>query len=373
MEVVLAIGAVQAMFFAVLLFNKKGQVIVDKILGGWLIILSIHLIINYLEILGYYSRWPHLIGSTSSLVFLYGPILYIYIDCSINRRPRLKKQYLFHFILFLLYNLALIPFYSKSGVAKLAYSENLWQDGAELLEGILLVIKALFGPIYIVLSLRLLNRHQRNIGELFSDHEDIDLKWLRYIIWSMAVVLMIFLGITIAKINFSVVAMANTEFFIFFAMSVWIFALGFYGIKQTPIFVPSPVIATEPRKEARKKKLGNEGTGESIDKLRLVKLLEEEKSYLQSKLTLQDLAAPLDMPAHQLSQLINREFGQNFFELINHYRVEEVKKKLTDPSFQHLTFLGIALDSGFNSKASFNRIFKKFTGKTPNEYRKLSP
>jgi len=106
--------------------------------------------------------------------------------------------------------------------------------------------------------------------------------------------------------------------------------------------------------------------------LGVVELLEEERPYLQSRLTLQELASKLDLPAYQLSQLINREFGQNFFELINHYRVEEVKKKLADPAFQHLTYLGIALESGFNSKASFNRIFKKMTGKTPNEYRKSS-
>jgi AraC-like DNA-binding protein len=153
-------------------------------------------------------------------------------------------------------------------------------------------------------------------------------------------------------------------------MSLWILALGYYGIKQTPIFVPGveTLEASAPKSAPNRKPEAL--SFDEKDKRKLVQVLEQDKIYLKSKLTLQDLAIEVDVPAHQLSQLINREFGQNFFELINKYRVEEVKRKLKDPKFQHLTFLGIALESGFNSKASFNRIFKKSTGQTPNEYRK---
>ena len=367
MEVILVIGAVQALFFAALLFNKKGKKLPDNILGIWLLISSIHLFINYLEVQGYYSQYPHLVGSTSSFVFLYGPLLYMYVDTTISKTPQLKSVYWYHFIPFLLYNLALIPFYLKSGSEKLIYSDSLWQEGPEMLEGVLLVIKALIGPVYIVLSLRLLAAHRKQLGDFFSNYEHVDLNWLRYIIWSMALVLVLFFGLTIAKVNFPQVAMSNTELVIFLAMSIWILALGFYGIKQAPVFVASGI---SPRKETSRKKVPVDPQQLSAEKSRVLQMMEEEKPYLQNKLTLQDLASRLELPAHQLSQLINREFGQNFFELINNFRVQEVKKKMSDPAFQHITLLGIAQESGFNSKASFNRIFKKVTGQTPNEYQK---
>ncbi|MDH3709903.1 MAG: helix-turn-helix domain-containing protein [Cyclobacteriaceae bacterium] len=368
MEVILAIGAVQAVFFAALLYNKSNRALSDLVLSCWLLIIAVHLAINYLELLGFYSKFPHLVGSTSSLVFLYGPLLYIYVDTTISQKIKFKREYLYHFIPFLLYNLALIPFYIKSGAEKLAYSEGLWQQGPELLEGILLLIKALIGPVYIVISLRLLSTHRRQIGDLFSNHELIDLNWLRYLIWSMAVVLILFFGLTIAKVNVPEVAMSDTELIIFLAMSVWILALGYYGIKQAPVFaqLAPPTVS----RQTSQKKITVDPHLYTAEKTRLIQIMEEEKPYLQNKLTLQDLASRLNIPAHQLSQLINREFGQNFFELINSFRVEEVKRKLSDPSYRNLTLLGIAQDSGFNSKASFNRIFKKVTGQTPNEYQK---
>lgn len=370
MEVVLAIGAVQAVFFAFLIINKDNQRMPDKVLACWLLVLSVHLTINYLQLRGLYSTFPHLVGSTSSLVFLYGPLLFIYIDSSISEKPRFKREYLYHFIPFLLYNLLLIPFYIQSGMEKLHYSENLWRHGTEKLEGLLLILKALFGPFYIVWSLRLLNKHKRNIRELFSYHENIDLQWLRYLIWSMAAVLAIFITLIIAKVKFPQFALSNTELFIFLAVSVWILALGYYGIRQTPIFINAPPHNPPSPGEIQIKKKQSQTVVPSAYKARLEQLLVQEKPYLQSKLTLHDLATRLQLPAHQLSQLINREFGRNFFELINNYRVEEVKRKLADPSLQHLTLLGIALECGFNSKASFNRIFKKTTGQTPHEFQK---
>ena len=80
------------------------------------------------------------------------------------------------------------------------------------------------------------------------------------------------------------------------------------------------------------------------------------------------------MPAHALSQLINEELGQNFFDYINSFRIQEFERRLVDPRNAHVSILGIAMDVGFNSKSSFNTAFRKFKGMTPSEYRKnLSP
>ncbi|MEL7222041.1 MAG: AraC family transcriptional regulator, partial [Bacteroidota bacterium] len=105
-------------------------------------------------------------------------------------------------------------------------------------------------------------------------------------------------------------------------------------------------------------------------KQQLTQLMEEEKPFLNPELTLRDLATQLNLPANYLSQLLNEGFDQNFSEFVNTYRVEAFKTKVAKPDFQHLTILGLAYDSGFNSKTVFNTFFKKVMGKTPAAYRK---
>ena len=91
--------------------------------------------------------------------------------------------------------------------------------------------------------------------------------------------------------------------------------------------------------------------------------------FKENELRLADLAAYLDVSYHQLSQVINEHYGVNFFELINSYRVEYVKRLLADPNYSHYTIIQIAFEAGFNNKASFNRYFKKEIGMTPSAFR----
>jgi len=93
-----------------------------------------------------------------------------------------------------------------------------------------------------------------------------------------------------------------------------------------------------------------------------------EKPYLDSELSLIKLAGLLYIPSHHLSQIINEQLGKNFFEFINEYRVEEVKLLMAKNKDRKYTLLSIAYDSGFNSKSTFNSIFKKYTGITPKQY-----
>lgn len=97
-------------------------------------------------------------------------------------------------------------------------------------------------------------------------------------------------------------------------------------------------------------------------------VMAEKKPHLDPELTLRSLAEILNIPPNHLSQLLNEGFDQNFAEFINTYRLETFKSKAADPSFQHLTLLGLAYESGFNSKTVFNTFFKKMTGKTPKAY-----
>jgi AraC-like DNA-binding protein len=83
-----------------------------------------------------------------------------------------------------------------------------------------------------------------------------------------------------------------------------------------------------------------------------------------------DVAEKLNVSTNNLSQIINEKLGKNFYDFVNEYRVETAKELLLNPKKQHLTLLAIAFDSGFNSKSSFNNVFKKQTSLTPSEFKK---
>jgi len=100
----------------------------------------------------------------------------------------------------------------------------------------------------------------------------------------------------------------------------------------------------------------------------LTAFMEREKLYVKTRLTVDDLALGLNIPSHHLSMFLNDSLKRNFFDFINSYRIKELKEKLKDPRYKNITILGMALECGFNSKASMNRIFKNQTGQTPSKY-----
>jgi AraC-like DNA-binding protein len=153
--------------------------------------------------------------------------------------------------------------------------------------------------------------------------------------------------------------------------------LGFRGIKHSTIFNQTVIPYSQPQAEERasvdkEKSYANYGLKRD-DAVSLSEQLENymktEKPYTNMELTLKDLASALDTYPHYITQVLNTVFNQNFYDFVNTYRIEEAQKRLTDPQFKNLTILAIAYDCGFNSKSTFNRIFKQKTGFTPSEYR----
>src|SRR5581483_11177406 len=97
--------------------------------------------------------------------------------------------------------------------------------------------------------------------------------------------------------------------------------------------------------------------------------MEANQYHQDPELSLSSLAEKLSMPPHELSRVINTVFKKGFSDFINEYRVIDAARKMQDPAYDHITLLGIAFESGFNSKTTFNRIFKQITGKSPTEYK----
>jgi AraC-like DNA-binding protein len=99
----------------------------------------------------------------------------------------------------------------------------------------------------------------------------------------------------------------------------------------------------------------------------------EQKLHRQPKLSLEELAGQLKLPERYVSHLINVYHHGNFHNYVNGWRVKEVIEKINDPAEQHKTLLALALEAGFNSKSSFNQIFKSHTGRTPSEVLRAKP
>lgn len=371
MVTILAIGAIQALFFSVLLFTKKRRTLSDKILQYWLLVLFLHISANLLELMGYYEKYPHLIGSSSSLVFLYGPFLYFYAKTYVSDSFKFRKVHLLHLVPFLLYNLALFPFYIQSASYKLYYHQEILTKEPPLMAVVALIAKSLSIPVYLIWTLILLRKHRKNITRYFSNLEKIDLRWLKYLVWSMVAVTAFILVSAVVKVRSNFANAIHTEQYIFSAATLWVLGLGYYGLRQTPVFTDVTQIDLLKRAAPAKLKKSTLNPAEVEQyKESLFRYMDQEQPYIRSKLTLNQLADEVQIPAQTLSQLLNETLDQNFFHFINGYRVEEVKKRLQDPKYKNLTILGIALECGFSSKAAFNRIFKLHTGVTPSAYLK---
>lgn len=102
---------------------------------------------------------------------------------------------------------------------------------------------------------------------------------------------------------------------------------------------------------------------------RLTYMFQVEKIYRNGRISLDSLSERLGLQPYQLSGIVNSRMGRSFTELVADYRVDEVKKRLSDPD-ESANILNIAYDAGFGTKASFNRVFKELTGLTPSEFRR---
>jgi AraC-like DNA-binding protein len=224
--------------------------------------------------------------------------------------------------------------------------------------------------VYSVLAFIEINRHQRNLKNLVSFTSGvITLNWLKII--SISFYVAYFILFILGGLNMIGNYIPFDPYFIIFLfITVFSFAYSFYGIKQPVIFGSEVRVPDEEKKEAEK--YSKSGLKEKQAEEYLAKLItyvENGKPYLNRDLSIQDLADLTGIPRHHITQILNERHGKNFFTFINEYRVKEVIERFRDPRNNNYTILSIAYDSGFNSKTTFNSIFKTHTGLTPSEYR----
>ena len=229
--------------------------------------------------------------------------------------------------------------------------------------------------VYSILSFIEIRRHQARLRDVVSyTSEKMTLNWLK--ILSITFYVGFLIVFILGGINI-IAGLLHFDPYIltFIFISFFSFAYSFYAIRQPEIlnYPASPpeedgdAVQKGPEKYA-KSGLRDEQAEEYLT--RLLNYMEEEKPYLDSDLTILDLSKKTGIPRHYITEVLNEKHGRNFFTFINEYRVKEVISLINDPKYQHYTILAIAFDAGFNSKSTFNTIFKASSGKTPSEYRK---
>jgi len=372
------VGASLAFFLEFILISKKGKSLADKILTVWMFVLGTHLLLHFFEYYGLDQTYTFLLGLNTPFPLLHGPLLFLYAKALTSDKNQMSKVDYLHFLPALLLILRMIPFFILPGAEKLQFANGI-EEKRNLLMTVVLYSYMISGTTYITLSLLVLRRHRKNLKSKFSYTDQINLNWLRNLIIGMIVIWsIVIVGHTLDD-AFGMNIKDEVDNLIFLTLSLFILMIGYFGIKQTWIFsgqVPLKAHAVGEKDQdtvtesVRYQKSGLKS--EQADELqaRLEKMMKEEKPFLDDKLTLKSLAENLNIHPNYLSQVINERFQKNFYDFINSARIEEFKSLIQQPRSQNLTLLALAFECGFSSKSSFNKFFKKATGKTPSEFMK---
>ncbi|NOT63157.1 MAG: AraC family transcriptional regulator [Acidobacteria bacterium] len=324
-----------------------------------------------------------LIGFNDALFFLYGPLLYWYALLLTQPDASANQRWLVHFLPCLLVLIVYTPALFTQSVAVKLSSEGLQAlpAGATTFltaerRGQIELASALHELAYLIATLFLLRQHRRRIEETFSSLDRINLNWLKglTLATSVIVVVDIFLYFFVSQ---QWVAYDKAVTFILLLCASLIYAIGYMGLRQPAIFTPvsegnAPTVTLSESEPPREKYAKSALTEPQADEglARLLGLMEGEKLYLNGELKLSDVAEALGISANSLSQIINEKLGKNFYDFVNGYRVEAASRLLADPKKDHLTLLAIAFEAGFNSKSTFNSVFKKHKQMTPSEFKK---
>jgi AraC-like DNA-binding protein len=359
--IILVNGAVVLGVFVILLLNNKAvrKTRANTFLSVLLAALTFSVFhVRYAgEVLSHFSLNVFSFGDPTFLVI--APLLWFYVAELTGDRVHLGVKSTCHFIPFvtvIFISLTLNSYGSESALL------DLFKRHPRLPLSLFWILVVAQFSAYQFLIHRKWQGYQHVIKQEVSNPEDVNISWVRFFMMVFLIVNVSFLFSLFAVIHLEIMNWVWKSVGLILSLSI--FALGYKGILQREIFDQRINNSIHESKESASPKPDQV----LIDKLR--SFMENQKPFLDPELSLSALSHEIGLNRNQLSQLINDGIGENFYDFVNKYRVEEVKRLMVDPQKQNYNMLGIALEAGFKSKSTFNLIFKRFTGLTPTEYKK---
>jgi AraC-like DNA-binding protein len=355
-------GAAFLLGFLLIFHRRKANLTANRFLGLFVVSLGLAMLEIPLFYRNFHISNPNLFEMIGLSRFLTAPFLYISILHFTSIQKKVDKRILWHFLPFLFFLLFRIPFFITGNNIEFSEEER------KIVFFILQTALPIQAIIYWCLSFITLQRHLKNIKQFSSSIENIDLNWLRYFLMIVLVVILVWLNLVFFNLKDLI------RFTPYLYMSA-IFFLAHFSLQQKEIFDFSQTELVEianvkSNKKESQKRVSETRLTELNNKLK--QLIYTEKVYLDNDLSLPKLSKKLEASYNETSFLINELYHDNFYNFINKYRIEEAKTLLLSEKYSQLNILGIAYESGFSSKTTFNTTFKKYVGLSPTEFVKTN-
>lgn len=353
-------GAIFAALLLVRFFKTKHKS--DFWLAALLIIFCLSLVTPLIGFANVYDRNQWLTYFPFHIAYGAGVCIWFYVLNLTDSRREFKNKDLLFFIPSVIFLIFRFTLFAQSLEFKSWFDEYYEKIFAPLI----FVTEFIWNVALLYLSIRHYKKYRAWLNENFSDTEKIKFDWLRNFLYVFTTLLIV--GAAFDFTNNFVFDLSYIQYFYFELIRAFVtyylaiagylcsqnIEIGFAEKQIEEIETPRKIGVSENEIESLKTKLEN--------------LMRKEKPFLEPALTLNDLAKILGVNSAVLSRTINSGFGKNFNDFVNEFRIDEVKEKLKNENAKNMTLLGIAFECGFNSKATFNRAFKKFTGVSPKEY-----
>jgi AraC-like DNA-binding protein len=364
----------QLLFLSIYLLTQgKGKGLSNILFGLFFLCISLNLLDVFLLMSGAYAGASYLAGWGSCLPLLFGPLIYFYTQSVLFKGFSLSIKTWPHFLPFITC-FCVTEFYIlfQSRVVEEKLLSNTFQHHLPKAVSIVSTLIFIQFLVYIIISLRKIAQYKKASGQYFSNDQQRDVSSL----YSTILFFLLIVIITILNGLLSQTSLANYFLvgfnIVVFALLIFVLTVLLKALNKPATFVMSekdlladqpvsfskPVISDAEQKE--KQELAQT----------VMNYMQSNKPWLEPELTLEQLASQLSLKPRLLSQVINEMLGKNFYDFINHYRIEEAERLLTNPKDKKITILEVLYEVGFNSKSSFNSLFKKYTGLTPSEFRK---
>lgn len=334
-------GCICAIVFCMTLFFSTNNRFANKFLGAIILAIGINLFMMWILSHSFFDRFPWLHVLPFGIGFGLGPLIYMYIK-SLTSNDKLNY-------LPLIWIIADYPHSFYHWV----YGRNSSHWLHEVVDklGVLAIIVIAY---YLWISRKAIISYQKELKQKLSNIEEQTLNWLNqfFVLFLIIIPLSLILWILVFTTDINV----NNQLVAPIVFSLAIFWLGIGGIRQPEIIIRGmrPMHQISGDKEFKT----------HLDQL--IESMEKDKLYLLNDLNVRYLEDKLQLTAKQISEALNQGLGKNFYSFINEYRVEEFKAQVDNN--RHLTLAGLAKNCGFNSKTTFQRVFKEITGMRPSEY-----